>query len=115
MVHLKSHTALLVIVLASLSGSFGPCDESFPTYQEPKKIFEGKIEGAYVLTASDNSMKVYLTVRTFSMKRFKIERFSAEASSLSLHAIQVYKKVLLLIHRISSLGCGMIEEQTYLP
>lgn len=43
--------------------SFGPCDESLPVYQEPERILDGRIEGAYVLTIQDNSLKVYLKIK----------------------------------------------------
>lgn len=39
----------------------GPvCNESLPPYADPRQVFEGSIEGGYVLTMSDNSVKIYL-------------------------------------------------------
>jgi hypothetical protein len=54
--------AFLGILGAALLLAIGPCSESLPVYQEPQKLFHGQIEGVYVLTISDNSMKVYLSV-----------------------------------------------------
>lgn len=52
---------LLILILASLT--IGSCDENLPAYRDPSDLMEGKIEGQYVLTISDNSVKVYLTIR----------------------------------------------------
>lgn len=36
------------------------CNEPFPPYNDPRDVFIGRIEGLYVLTLNDNSMKVYI-------------------------------------------------------
>jgi len=36
------------------------CNEALPPYHDPRDVFNTKIEGLYVLTSTDNSMKVYL-------------------------------------------------------
>lgn len=41
----------------------GPlCNESLPPYINPRDVFSGTVQGAYVLTMSDNSVKIYLNV-----------------------------------------------------
>lgn len=52
----------LLLILALLSLSFGPCNESLPTYQEPAKVFSGKIEGSYGLTIAENTMAIFFTI-----------------------------------------------------
>jgi hypothetical protein len=63
--------AFLGILGAALLLAIGPCSESLPVYQEPQKLFDGKIEGVYVLTISDNSMKVYLSVTNIFDETFE--------------------------------------------
>ena len=36
------------------------CNEALPPYHDPRDVFNTKIEGLYVLTSTENSMKVYL-------------------------------------------------------
>lgn len=60
--NIKNNYTVLLLSLALLSLSFGPCDESLPVYEEPAKVFSGKIEGGYTLTVQDNSMKVFFTI-----------------------------------------------------
>ena len=36
------------------------CNEALPPYHDPRDVFRAQIEGLYVLTINDNSMKVYL-------------------------------------------------------
>ncbi|MEX2116365.1 MAG: hypothetical protein WEB37_05725 [Bacteroidota bacterium] len=49
------------ILLAILTA--GPiCNETLPPYADPRDALAGKIQGAYVLTDSDNSVKVFLDV-----------------------------------------------------
>ena len=48
--------------MALVLGFLGPvCNESLPPYVDPRGVFQGSIEGAYVLTISDNSVKIYLS------------------------------------------------------
>jgi hypothetical protein len=63
--------AFLGILGAALFLAIGPCSESLPVYQEPQKLFDGKIEGAYALTIIDNSMKVYLSVTNIFDETFE--------------------------------------------
>lgn len=56
----KMRQALLFSTLVLL---LGPCDESLPPYREPEQPFEAIVRGDYTLSAIDNSMKVYLTVK----------------------------------------------------
>lgn len=53
---------VLLLSLALLSLSFGPCDESLPVYEEPAKVFSGKIEGSYGLTVAENTMVIFFTI-----------------------------------------------------
>ncbi len=39
------------------------CNEHLPPYWDPRGVFQGSIEGTYVLTLSDNSVKIYLHAR----------------------------------------------------
>jgi len=39
------------------------CREALPPYQTPQNVLAGELAGLYVLSASDNSLKVFLTVR----------------------------------------------------
>jgi len=72
MIQLSINTpAFLGILGAALLLAIGPCSESLPVYQEPQKLFDGKIEGVYVLTISDNSMKVYLSVTNIFDETFE--------------------------------------------
>jgi hypothetical protein len=50
--------ALVAVLLVTL----GPCSESLPPYQDPARLFDARIDGAYALTSNDNSMKVYFSV-----------------------------------------------------
>lgn len=51
-------SGLLMAMLAA-----GPvCNESLPPYINPRDAFSGSVQGAYVLTMSDNSVKIYLDV-----------------------------------------------------
>lgn len=69
MKHFLSSIGLALILLGMLS--FGPCDESLPVYQQPEKIFAARLEGAYSLTITDNSMKVYLVVKNIFDETFQ--------------------------------------------
>lgn len=58
------HTIAILagLLLAILTG--GPtCSEALPPYIDPTDVFDGSIEGAYVLIPSDNSVKIYLKAR----------------------------------------------------
>ncbi len=52
-----------VLVFSALALILGPCDESLPPYREPERPFEATLRGDYTLSAIDNSMKVYLTIK----------------------------------------------------
>lgn len=60
---MKQQTILFVFITAFLSLSFGPCDETIGPSEEPQRVFETRIEGFYVLSLTDNSLKIYLTVK----------------------------------------------------
>ena len=51
----------ILVVLSCLSS--GSCDETLPLREDPERVLEGAVECAYVLTALDNSLKIYLTVK----------------------------------------------------
>ena len=59
----KSNAILLWPPLLALFFYSGSCNESLPPYDEPQRLFDATVTGDYTLTASDNSMKVYVTVR----------------------------------------------------
>lgn len=59
---IKNGYTILLLTFTLMSLSFGPCEESLPVYQEPTRVFSGKIEGAYTLSAQDNSMKVFFII-----------------------------------------------------
>jgi len=46
-----------------LTLALGSCDESLPPYRAPAGLFEGRLQGSYVLTRTDNSLKVYFTLK----------------------------------------------------
>jgi len=55
----KGFAVMTGLLLGIISG--GPmCNETLPPYTDPRQVFEGSIEGGYVLTISDNSAKIYL-------------------------------------------------------
>ncbi|MBI3788458.1 MAG: hypothetical protein HY276_09410 [Ignavibacteriales bacterium] len=62
---MRSNTnyTVFLLILSLLSLSFGPCNESLPVYEEPTKVFSGKIEGSYGLTVAENMMAIFFTVR----------------------------------------------------
>ncbi len=47
--------ALLILALVS-------CKENLPSYHDPRNVFDVRLQGSYVLTISDNSLKVYIVV-----------------------------------------------------
>jgi hypothetical protein len=49
----------------------GSCDESLPPYRAPAGLFEGWLRGSYVLTRTDNSLKVYFTIRNIFDESFQ--------------------------------------------
>lgn len=59
---IRDSYTLLLIILTLLSLSFGPCDESLPVYEEPVRVFSGKIEGSYGLTVAENTMVIFFTI-----------------------------------------------------
>lgn len=46
-----------VVLAASFLWS---CEESLPEYHDPSRILEAGMDGLYVISRTDNSMKVYL-------------------------------------------------------
>lgn len=59
---IKNTYTVILLALALFSLSFGPCDESLPVYDEPTKVFSGKIEGSYGLTIAENTMSIFFTI-----------------------------------------------------
>ena len=53
----------VLLILTVVSVTINSCDENLPPYRDPSDLMEGKIEGQYVLTISDNSVKVFVTIR----------------------------------------------------
>ncbi|MEK6571037.1 MAG: hypothetical protein AABZ61_06680 [Bacteroidota bacterium] len=53
----------VLLILAVVSVTINSCDENLPPYRDPSDLMEGKIEGQYVLIISDNSVKVFVTIR----------------------------------------------------
>ncbi len=51
------------ILLVSLLTFVGGCKESLPPRNDPADILQGTIEGLYVLTANENTLKLFLSVR----------------------------------------------------
>lgn len=39
----------------------GGCDESLPSYREPGAVLDGRVMAAYVLTASENRIRIFVT------------------------------------------------------
>ncbi|MBI3586325.1 MAG: hypothetical protein HY088_04255 [Ignavibacteriales bacterium] len=68
---MQRHTLFLICILALVSLSLGPCDESLPTYQAPDKIFEGTIQPSYILSVVQNVMSVQLIVRNIFDETFQ--------------------------------------------
>lgn len=60
---MKKNTLLLSALVAFLSLSSGPCDETIGPSEEPQRVFKTRVEGFYVLSLIDNSLKVYLIVK----------------------------------------------------
>ena len=60
----------LSMFLLSLSLS---CDEQLPLYAEPNFIFEASLSGFYAHSLSDNSLKIYLTVKNIYHETFQEE------------------------------------------
>lgn len=60
---MKLQTILIVFLIAFLSLSSGPCDETIGPSEEPQRVFKTRVEGFYVLSLIDNSLKVYLIVK----------------------------------------------------
>ncbi|MEK6756234.1 MAG: hypothetical protein AABZ02_08795 [Bacteroidota bacterium] len=52
----------LALLGLTLTLALGPCDEPLPPYQEPDKLFIGRIEGEYWLSDTEHSLRVYLYV-----------------------------------------------------
>ncbi|HEY4612967.1 MAG TPA: hypothetical protein VII11_08305, partial [Bacteroidota bacterium] len=83
----------------------GPCDESLPPYSEPEMFLTGSISGQYILTATDNSMKVY-----FSIKNIFDETLQGQAvmrgtmEIVSMRNPNVHKTYALSISNVSNPG-----------
>ncbi|MBI3586326.1 MAG: hypothetical protein HY088_04260 [Ignavibacteriales bacterium] len=60
---MQRYTIFLFYILALMSLSFGPCDESLPTYKEPEKIFDATMVSSYVVTKVLNGFFVQIHVR----------------------------------------------------
>lgn len=56
-------TITKIQVLFILIFLFFSCKETLPPYLSPERVLVGDVGGLYVLTASDNSVKLYFTVR----------------------------------------------------
>ncbi|MBI3787373.1 MAG: hypothetical protein HY276_03860 [Ignavibacteriales bacterium] len=67
---MKAQVVLFSIVVLVFSLSFGPCDESLPTYQAPDKIFEGTLLPTYILSLTQNTLSVQLIVRNIFDETF---------------------------------------------
>jgi hypothetical protein len=46
-----------------LTLALGSCNESLPPYAAPAGVFEGQLQGSYVLSMKENSFKVYFTIK----------------------------------------------------
>lgn len=60
---MKQQVIFFVLIATFLSLSSGPCDETIGPSEEPQRVFQTRIEGYYVLSISDNSLKIYLIVK----------------------------------------------------
>ncbi len=68
---MKNLFATRVVALTALLTA---CEGELPEYLDPRDVFTAEINGLYVLSASDNSLKIFLTAKN----RFD-ETFEAEA------------------------------------
>jgi hypothetical protein len=62
---------LIKVVLATALAVSMSCDESLPPYQNPSDVLQGKARAQYVLSFSENSMHVFLTVTNVYEETFQ--------------------------------------------
>ncbi len=60
MMTMRSVPAFAVFVFLTLCSI--SCKESLPVYQDPRDVFKEIVEGTYVISRTENAMKVYLTI-----------------------------------------------------
>jgi hypothetical protein len=58
-----SRASLIQPFLATILLVLGPCSESLPPLAEPREYLTASISGQYVLSATDNSVKVFFSVK----------------------------------------------------
>ncbi|MBI1803961.1 MAG: hypothetical protein HY033_09435 [Ignavibacteriae bacterium] len=60
---IRRSNAFFAVTIVLLLTFIGSCKEPLPPRNDPSDILQGTIEGLYALTASENTLKVILTIR----------------------------------------------------
>ncbi|MCI0564310.1 MAG: hypothetical protein MN733_38035 [Nitrososphaera sp.] len=82
---------LMGVIAASLS-----CDESLPRYSDPTKVLEANNAALYVISTTDNSLKVFVNVTNTYDETFDGRAFIDGTVSVTMSGNQSFRKTFII-------------------